>query len=69
MSDIQQAVRDRYGAIANAVTRGASRQGCCGPTACGGGDPITTNLYRMRRPTNCRPMLCPRRLAAAIRPR
>ncbi len=45
MSDIQQAVRDRYGAIANAVTRGASRQGCCGPTACGGGDPITTNLY------------------------
>ncbi len=45
MSDMQQAVREKYGAIASAITAGSTRQGCCGPTACGGGDPITTNLY------------------------
>ncbi len=45
MSDIQQAVRDKYGAIASAVTSGAPRKGCCGPAACGCGDPITSNLY------------------------
>lgn len=39
---IQTAVRDKYGAIAKSV--GAT--GCCGPSACcGGGDPITTDLY------------------------
>jgi arsenite methyltransferase len=38
---IQDAVQEKYGAIARA--RGAV--GCCGPTACGCGDPITTNLY------------------------
>jgi arsenite methyltransferase len=46
MSDIQQAVRDRYGAIAAAVINSsATAGGCCGPTCCGGGDPITSNLY------------------------
>jgi SAM-dependent methyltransferase len=40
MTDVQQAVRDKYGAIAAAVTRASSRPGCCG---CG--DPITSNLY------------------------
>jgi arsenite methyltransferase len=45
MSDIQQAVRDRYGAIATAVTNASATAGCCGPSACGGGDPITANLY------------------------
>ena len=45
MSDIQQAVKDKYGAIAASVTKGSSNAGCCGPTACGGGDPITSNLY------------------------
>jgi SAM-dependent methyltransferase len=45
MSDIQQAVRDRYGAIASAVTKASSNPGCCGPTSCGCGDPITSNLY------------------------
>jgi arsenite methyltransferase len=45
MSDIRQAVRDKYGAIASAVTSGAPGTGCCGPAACGGGDPITSNLY------------------------
>ena len=45
MSDIQQAVRDKYGAIASAVANASSRTGCCGPTACGCGDPISANLY------------------------
>jgi SAM-dependent methyltransferase len=43
MSDapVHDAVREKYGAIARAV----GKTGCCGPTACGGGDPITSNLY------------------------
>jgi arsenite methyltransferase len=47
MSDIQQAVREKYGAIATSVkeTSAAAKGGCCGPTACGCGDPITSNLY------------------------
>ena len=47
MSDIQQAVREKYGAIATSVkeTSAAAKVGCCGPTACGCGDPITSNLY------------------------
>jgi SAM-dependent methyltransferase len=47
MSDIQQAVREKYGAIATSVTESSvtSNDGCCGPTACGCGDPITSNLY------------------------
>jgi arsenite methyltransferase len=45
MSDMQQAVRETYGAIAASVTKGSTNPGCCGPTACGGGDPITSNLY------------------------
>ena len=45
MSDIQRAVREKYGAFATAVTEASKRSGCCGPTACGCGDPITSNLY------------------------
>ena len=46
MSDIQQAVRDKYGAIATVGARDVDGHGgCCGPTACGCGDPITSNLY------------------------
>src|SRR4051812_18955476 len=45
MTDVQQAVKNKYGAIASAVTKGTSRSDCCGPTACGCGDPITSNLY------------------------
>jgi arsenite methyltransferase len=46
MSDIHRAVRDKYGAIAASVAEGSPKTvGCCGPTACGGGDPITGNLY------------------------
>ena len=42
MSEIQQAVQDKYGAIAASVRTGG---GGCGPSACGCGDPITSNLY------------------------
>ena len=45
MSDIQQAVREKYGAIAASVTNASTTTGCCGTTACGCGDPITSNLY------------------------
>jgi SAM-dependent methyltransferase len=47
MSDIQQAVREKYGAIAAAVNASSApaKVGCCGPAACGSGDPITSNLY------------------------
>jgi len=43
MSEIQQAVQEHYGAIAQSVRNGSG--GCCGPTSCGGSDPITSNLY------------------------
>jgi SAM-dependent methyltransferase len=47
MSDIQQAVREKYGAIAASVTKTSTGAtvGCCGPTACGADDPITSKLY------------------------
>jgi arsenite methyltransferase len=40
-TNVEAAVRERYGAIAKAV----GKAGGCGPTACGCGDPITSNLY------------------------
>jgi len=47
MTDIQQAVREKYGSIATSVRESskAEKVGCCGPAACGCGDPITSNLY------------------------
>ena len=46
MSDVHEAVREKYGAIAEAVRSSSSREpGCCGPSPCGCGDPITSNLY------------------------
>jgi len=47
MSDVKEAVRERYGAIAAAVNASSApaKVGCCGPAACGSGDPITSNLY------------------------
>src|SRR5579859_2849999 len=46
MSDIQQAVRDKYGAIARSVATTSTRgDACCGPSSCGCSDPITSNLY------------------------
>jgi ubiquinone/menaquinone biosynthesis C-methylase UbiE len=43
MSDLQQAVRDKYGAIATSVTNASTTAGCCGPAGCA--DAITSNLY------------------------
>src|SRR5574338_869154 len=40
-TQVQDAVREKYGEIARSV----GAKGCCGPTACGCGDPITSNLY------------------------
>ena len=47
MTDIKKAVQEKYGALASAVSERAATAsvGCCGPTACGCSDPITTNLY------------------------
>src|SRR6185295_16994346 len=45
MTDVQEAIREKYGAIAASVTKASTNTGCCGPTACGCGDPITSNLY------------------------
>ncbi len=44
MADTEQAVKEKYGAIAASVTKGTAGA-CCGPAACGGGDPITADLY------------------------
>ena len=43
MSDthVQDAVREKYGEVARSV----GKTGCCGPHACGCGDPITSDLY------------------------
>ena len=47
MSDIQKAVRDKYGAIAASVSQASdpAKVGCCGPSSCGCADPITSDLY------------------------
>jgi SAM-dependent methyltransferase len=46
MSDMQQAVKEKYGAIAAGVRDASApaKVGCCGPAACST-DPITSNLY------------------------
>src|SRR5688572_27933488 len=41
-SQVQDAVREKYGEIARSVAKSG---GCCGPSSCGCGDPITSNLY------------------------
>ena len=45
MSDIHKAVQDKYGAIASSVIKSSGNAGCCGPSACGCADPITSDLY------------------------
>jgi arsenite methyltransferase len=45
MSDVQNAVKEKYGAIAAGVTAKGASSGCCGPSSCGCSDPITSNLY------------------------
>src|SRR6202163_1206658 len=44
VSQLHDAVREKYGAVAKAV----GDTGCCAPTACGCGDPISSNLYSDR---------------------
>src|SRR5688572_4952974 len=41
VDQFQDAVREKYGEIARSV----GKAGCCGPSSCGCGDPITSNLY------------------------
>jgi SAM-dependent methyltransferase len=38
-------VREKYGAIAAALTAGGAGSACCGPTAAACGDPIKSSLY------------------------
>ena len=46
MRPIQQAVQEKYGAIASRRDEGVRhKRACCGPSACAGSDPITSNLY------------------------
>src|SRR5947209_7011374 len=45
MADIHQAVRDKYGALAASVANASTTTGCGGPSACGCGDPISSNIY------------------------
>ena len=40
-SSVEAAVREKYGEVARSV----GTKGCCGPVACGCGDPISSNLY------------------------
>jgi arsenite methyltransferase len=44
-SGMKQAIVEKYGAIASAVRSSSGASGCCGPAACGCGDPVTSNLY------------------------
>jgi SAM-dependent methyltransferase len=44
-TNVQTAVREKYGAIATSVKTSKDKAGCCGPTSCGCRDPITSNLY------------------------
>jgi arsenite methyltransferase len=43
-TSLKGAIQEKYGHAAR-VAAGAGKAGCCGPTACGCGDPITTDLY------------------------
>jgi SAM-dependent methyltransferase len=43
MTDVKQAVLEKYGEAARRARSGAS--GCCGPVGCCGPDPITVDLY------------------------
>ena len=45
MADVRETVREKYAEIARGVEEGTRGAGCCGPAACGCGDPITSNLY------------------------
>jgi SAM-dependent methyltransferase len=44
MTDLKNAIREKYGEAATRAAAGETKAGCCG-TSCGCGDPITSNLY------------------------
>jgi SAM-dependent methyltransferase len=52
-TDLETAVREKYGSLAKAVSQKATGGGCCGPSTCGCGpstspwaiDPVTSDLY------------------------
>ena len=44
MSELKEAIREKYGEAATRAATGQSKAGCC-ETACGCGDPITSDLY------------------------
>jgi SAM-dependent methyltransferase len=44
-TELENAVREKYGSIARAVSQQAETTGCCGPSSCGCSDPVTSNLY------------------------
>ena len=50
-TNVQDAVREKYGEIARSV----GKDGCCGPSSCGCGDPITSNLYSDAETANLPP--------------
>jgi ubiquinone/menaquinone biosynthesis C-methylase UbiE len=45
MSTVQHTIQEKYGAIASAIRAGRSNPDGCGPSSCGCGDPMTSNLY------------------------
>ena len=45
MTEMQELLREKYGAIAASVASTGSSPGCCGPSSCGSGDPISSDLY------------------------
>ena len=45
MTEIQELLREKYGAIAASVAGTGTSPGCCGPSSCGSGDPISSDLY------------------------
>ncbi len=44
-NDLKGAIQEKYGRAARQAATAAGRGGCCGPTSCGCGDPITADLY------------------------
>jgi len=44
-NELTDTIQEKYGAIASAISGASAKPACCGPTACGCGDPITSNLY------------------------
>jgi len=44
-TNIKDAVKAKYGEIAQSVTESGSAASCCAPSCCGSKDPITSDLY------------------------